>query len=70
MDLDVQTARRLILLVAAIYIVLAGAIELSTSAGVLDSITAVDLVRKITTLGSLTVGTVIGLYLASRQRQN
>ena len=69
-DLDVQTARRLILIVAGIYIVLAGAIELSRAAGAMDTITAAELVRKLTTFGSLAVGTVIGFYLASRQRES
>ncbi len=67
--LDVRTARRLILLVAGVYILLAGAIELSKLAGVMDSITATELTRELTTLGSLVVGTVIGFYLASGQRQ-
>jgi hypothetical protein len=69
-DLDVQTARRLILIVAGVYIVLAGAIELSRAAGAMDTITAAELVRKLTTFGSLAVGTVIGFYLASRQRES
>ncbi len=67
--LDVQTARRLILMVAGVYILLAGAIELSKIGGILDTATAVELIRKLTTLGSLVVGTVIGFYLASRERQ-
>jgi len=69
-DLDVETARRLILIVAGIYIVLAGAIELSRAAGAMDTITAAELVRKLTTFGSLAVGTVIGFYIASRQRES
>ena len=69
-NLDVQTARRLILMVAGVYIVLAGAIELSRIAGVTDAMTAAELVRKLTTLGSLAVGTVIGFYLASGQRES
>jgi hypothetical protein len=69
-DLDVRTARRLILMVAGIYLLLAGAIELSKNAGFLDTFTAVEFVRKLTTLGSLMVGTVIGFYLASRQRES
>jgi hypothetical protein len=69
-DLDVRTARRLILLVAGVYILLAGGIELSELAGVMDSLEAAELTRKLTTLASLAVGTVIGFYLASRQRQS
>jgi hypothetical protein len=67
---DVRTARRLLLLIAGIYILLTAGIEISRSAGAMDSIEAVELTRKITTLGSLAVGTVIGFYLASRQRQS
>ncbi len=69
-DLDVRTARRLILLVAGIYILLAGGIELTKLAGSMDSLEASELTRKITTLASLAVGSVIGFYLASRQRQS
>jgi hypothetical protein len=69
-DLDVRTARRLILMVAGIYILLTGGIELSKLAGAMDSVEAVELTRKLTTLASLAVGTVIGFYLASRQRQS
>jgi hypothetical protein len=69
-DLDVRTARRLILMVAGIYILLAGGIELSKLAGAMDSLEAYELTRKLTTLASLAVGTVIGFYLASRQRQS
>jgi hypothetical protein len=68
--LDVQAARRLLLMVAAGYILVAGAIELSQRAGAVDSFTASELIRKLTTLGSLAVGAVIGFYLASRQRQS
>lgn len=67
--LDVQTARRLLLLVAGVYILLTGGIELSKLAGTMDSIEAAELTRKITTLSSLAVGSVIGFYIASRQRQ-
>lgn len=68
--LDVRTARRLLLLVAGIYILLTGGIELSKLAGAMDSLEAYELTRKITTLASLAVGTVIGFYLASRQRES
>ncbi len=68
--LDVQTARRLLLMVAGVYILLTGGIELSKLAGAMDPVTAVELTRKLTTLASLTVGTVIGFYLASGQRQS
>jgi hypothetical protein len=68
--LDVQTARRLLLMVAGVYILLAGGIELSKHAGMTDAFTAAELTRKLTTLASLAVGTVIGFYLASGQQQN
>ena len=69
-DLDVRTARRLLLFVAGIYILSTGGIELSKLAGAMDSLEAYELTRKLTTLASLAVGTVIGFYLASRQRQS
>ena len=69
-DLDVQTARRLLLLIAGVYLVLAGGIELSLSSGAMDSVEAVELTRKLTTFASLAVCTVIGFYLASRQKQS
>ena len=53
-----------------VWVLLAGAIELSRVAGVTDTLTAAELVRKLTTLGSLAVGTVIGFYIASRQRES
>jgi hypothetical protein len=68
--LDVQTARRLLLMVAGVYILLVGGIELSKLADVTDAFTAAELTRKLTTLASLAVGTVIGFYLASGQQQN
>lgn len=68
--LDVETARRLLLMVAGVYILLTGAIELSKLAGAMDAVEAFELTRKLTTLASLTVGTVIGFYLASGERQS
>ena len=68
--LDVRTARRLLLLVAGVYILLTGGIELSKLAGAVDSVEAVELTRKLTTFASLAVGAVIGFYLASGQRQS
>jgi hypothetical protein len=68
--LDVETARRLILLVAGVYLLLIGGIEVSKLAGVVESFTAGELIRKLTTLASLAVGAVIGFYLASGQRQS
>jgi hypothetical protein len=68
--LDAQVARRLILMVAGVYIALIGGIELSKLAGVTDPSTASELARTLTTLASLLVGTVIGFYLASGQRES
>jgi hypothetical protein len=68
--LDASTARRLLLIVAAVYLLFNGAIELSKAIGDIDAFAAADLVRKATTLASLAVGLVIGFYLASRQRQS
>ncbi len=68
--LDAQTARHLLLIVAGAYILLAGGIELSKLAGVTDAFTAAELTKKLTTFASLAVGTVIGFYLASGQRQS
>jgi hypothetical protein len=68
--LDASTARRLLLAVAAVYLLFNGAIELSKAIGDIDPFVAAELVRKATTLASLSVGLVIGFYLASRQRQS
>jgi hypothetical protein len=68
--LDSSTARRLLLVVAAVYLLFNGAIELSKETGDIDAFIAAELVRKATTLASLAVGLVIGFYLASRQRQS
>ena len=67
---DVTAARRLLLLIAGLYILLTGGMELAKHGGVMDPIEAAELLRKLTTLGSLAVGTVIGFYLASRQRES
>jgi hypothetical protein len=68
--LDSSTARRLLLVVAAVYLLFNGVIELSKATGDIDAFIAAELVRKATTLASLAVGLVIGFYLASRQRQS
>lgn len=67
--LDVETARRWILLVAGVYILLLGAVELAKLLGA-EPIAADDLIQAMTTLASLAVGTIIGFYVASRQRQS
>lgn len=65
-----RTARQLILFVAGVYIVLIGLTELGRIGALLTRLTADELTRSLTTLASLTVGTVLGYYLASRQRQS
>lgn len=65
-----RTARQLILVAAAVYLVLAGSIELGRRTGVLDAFAVEDAVHAITTLASLAVGSVIGFYLASGQRES
>ncbi len=67
---DVSTARRLLLMIAGVYILFTGGIEVSKLAGAMDSLEAAELTRRLTTLASLAVGTVIGFYLASGQRQS
>lgn len=68
--LNQASARYLILMVAGVYIVLFGMVEGARHIGMMDSIAAGELLQKVTTLASLTVGTVIGFHLASRQSQN
>ena len=64
------SARYSILMVAAVYIVLFGLVEAARHVGMVDPVTAAELVQKLTTLASLTVGAVIGFHLASRQSQS
>ncbi len=68
--LNQATARDMILMVAAVYIVLVGMVESARHFGMMDSMTAGELLQKVTTLASLTVGAVIGFHLASRQSQS
>jgi hypothetical protein len=68
-SLDVESARRLILLVAGIYIFLLGAVTIAKRFGA-EPLAANELIQTLTTIGSLAVGTIIGFYLASRQRQS
>lgn len=68
--LNQATARYLILMVAAVYIALFGLVEGARHFGMVDVITAGELLQKVTTLASLTVGAVIGFHLASRQSQS
>ena len=68
--LSQASARYLILMVAGVYIVLIGLLEGSARAGLVDTIAAGEAIQQLTTLASLTVGAVLGFYLASRQRQS
>ena len=45
-------------------------VERARHLGMMDSITVGELLQKVTTLASLTVGAVIGFHLASRQSQS
>lgn len=67
MRLDVETARRMILFVAGVYILLLGAVRIAQRFGA-GELAANDLLQTMTTLASLAVGTIIGFYLASRHR--
>lgn len=55
---------------AAVYLVLVGCIELGRRAGIVGTFAADDAVQAITTLASLAVGSVLGFYLASGQRES
>lgn len=68
--LNQASARYVILMVAGVYIVLFAMVESARHFGMMDSIAAGELLQKVTTLASLTVGTVIGFHLASRQSQS
>ena len=64
------TARYWMLMVAGAYIVIVGLLEAAKTIGALDFVVAEEAVRAATTLASLSVGAIIGLYLAARPRQN
>ena len=56
-------------MVAGVYIVLFAMVESARYFGMMDSMSAGELLQKVTTLASLTVGAVIGFHVASRQSQ-
>ena len=64
-----KTARQLILAVAGVYIVILGFVELGRGALAFDSGAASELLRTITTLASLSVGAILGFYIASPRRE-
>ena len=68
--LNQASARYLILMIAGVYILLFGIAEGARHFGLVDVLTSRELVQKLTTLASLTVGAVIGFHLASRQSQS
>ena len=69
-SLNQASARYLILMVAGVYIVLVALVESARHFGMMDSMTASELLQKVTTLASLTVGAVIGFHLASQPSQS
>ncbi len=68
--LNQARARNMILMVAGVYIVLFGMVESARHLGMVDSMTAGELLQKVTSLASLSVGAVIGFHLASHQSQS
>jgi len=68
--LNQNQARTIILMVAGVYIVLLGMVEGAHLWGMLDRIAASEVLQQLTTLGSLTVGAVIGFHIASRHHES
>ena len=68
--LSQASARYIILMVAGGYIVVLGLIEGARGVGALDTLMAGEVLRQITTVASLSVGAVLGFYIASHQRQS
>ncbi|HSF17074.1 MAG TPA: hypothetical protein VLK65_16105 [Vicinamibacteria bacterium] len=64
-----RTARQLILAVAGVYIVILGLVELGRGALAFDPAAASELLRTVTTLASLSVGAILGFYIASPRRE-
>ena len=68
--LNQASARYAILMVAGLYIVLIGMAEASQRMGLLDSFAFGELVQQLTTVASLSVGAVLGFYLASQRSES
>jgi len=68
--LSQASARYIILMVAGGYIVVLGLVEAARIVGALDTIQTGEVLRQITTVASLSVGAVLGFYIASHQRQS
>ncbi len=67
-SLSQASARYLILMVAGGYIVLLGLVEGARSVGAFDTLMAGEVLQQITTVASLSVGAVLGFYIASRSQ--
>ncbi len=63
-------ARYIILMVAGGYIVVLGLVEGARGLGAFDTLMAGEVLQQITTVASLSVGAVLGFYIASHQRQS
>ena len=68
--LSQASARYIILMVAGGYIVVLGLVEGARGVGAFDTLIAGEVLRQITTVASLSVGAVLGFYIASQQRQS
>lgn len=54
---------------AGVYIVILGLVELGRGALAFDPAAASELLRTVTTLASLSVGAILGFYIASPRRE-
>ena len=68
--LSQASARYIILMVAGGYIVVLGFVEAARNVGAIDTLLAGEVLQQITTVASLSVGAVLGFYIASHQRQS
>ena len=68
--LSQASARYIILMVAGGYIVVLGLVEVARNVGAIDTLLAAEVLQQITTVASLSVGAVLGFYIASHQRQS
>ena len=57
-------------MVAGGYIVVLGFVEATRNVGAIDTLLAGEVLQQITTVASLSVGAVLGFYIASHQRQS
>lgn len=54
---------------AGVYIVILGFVELGRGAMAVDPAVASELLRTVTTIASLSVGAILGFYIASPRRE-